>query len=78
MRVPIEAGCDGVVTACLWLHHPLKMRVPIEATHRHQDSTPDRRGHHPLKMRVPIEAGEEEPAPRVVFDASPSENEGPY
>ena len=38
------------------MHHPLKMRVPIEAIARIA-YIPPYMGHHPLKMRVPIEAG---------------------
>ena len=42
-------------TRSIFQHHPLKMRVPIEAG----STTPSSSlisVHHPLKMRVPIEA----------------------
>ena len=31
MRVPIEAQLDAHTTPAAGVHHPLKMRVPIEA-----------------------------------------------
>ena len=37
-------------------HHPLKMRVPIEAPLPAARCRLPAVGHHPLKMRVPIEA----------------------
>ena len=56
MRVPIEASISSCKeTAFKTAHHPLKMRVPIEAVrvfmYGYLCSW-----HHPLKMRVPIEA----------------------
>ena len=41
-------------------HHPLKMRVPIEAYDPDEDALGDAVCHHPLKMRVPIEAERDE------------------
>ena len=51
-RINLElAGRD------LGLHHPLKMRVPIEAYRLDGWEVPGVTAmHHPLKMRVPIEA----------------------
>ena len=56
MRVPIEASLPMCSPSQMRsVHHPLKMRVPIEAAlldvYRVGGNI-----HHPLKMRVPIEA----------------------
>ena len=59
-------------------HHPLKMRVPIEASTCSAMSKRVSSAHHPLKMRVPIEASVGEQHQIVEQGASPSENEGPY
>ena len=56
MRVPIEANSNWDGRFATVSHHPLKMRVPIEAQALAQRATTARRRHHPLKMRVPIEA----------------------
>ena len=56
MRVPIEAGDLVPQILAGYEHHPLKMRVPIEAHAGERGRGLFLDGHHPLKMRVPIEA----------------------
>ena len=60
------------------MHHPLKMRVPIEAPDDIILGDVAAAGHHPLKMRVPIEAADLDADTVSCVVASPSENEGPY
>jgi len=57
MRVPIEAIQGPADGPDEYRHHPLKMRVPIEAGTLMCAWQPEYTEHHPLKMRVPIEAG---------------------
>ena len=59
MRVPIEAMRETFGRLTIWSrHHPLKMRVPIEAQTAVVAAAviSEDTYHHPLKMRVPIEA----------------------
>ena len=77
MRVPIEAtDGEGWELDSQPDHHPLKMRVPIEARSCARQRIRNRH-HHPLKMRVPIEACSAQ-SYMATPGPSPSENEGPY